>query len=381
MNTGLGNAAVRSSKVTPPTPATVTAANNGTSLSLTTVQLGQAIGAVGNPAILLQDREVPMGGNSFQLGTNTDKRFFVDPAAGLYQLGDINAALHNLFLEINDTLFTCKLGDINSVGNHTLFTILEGAGKSTIFGSVVGLEANSPNLPLWGINSSTNTNAIRRGLSLNRDGSVAGGVGMGIDILTSISNAATILQNASQIVTYWGDPTNGAEKSILDINLIAGAGALETFLKLDVNAGLYEIGDIGNTNNHTFLKIDDAAQTATLSNGGNPWLLIDTVFPLIYIGDSNNAAYFGMQSNRFFVGDQVKNYFNIDTVTDNVGIDSANGLTITGDAAFLIHTGTALTDGAGAALGTLTNAPTAGDPAKWIAIDDNGTTRYIPTWT
>ena len=29
---------------------------------------------------------------------------------------------------------------------------------------------------------------------------------------------------------------------------------------------------------------------------------------------------------------------------------------------------------------TLENAPTAGDPVKWIAIDDNGTTLYIPAW-
>lgn len=38
-------------------------------------------------------------------------------------------------------------------------------------------------------------------------------------------------------------------------------------------------------------------------------------------------------------------------------------------------------DGTGAAVGTITNAPTAGNPTKWLAIDDNGTIRYIPTWT
>lgn len=43
-------------------------------------------------------------------------------------------------------------------------------------------------------------------------------------------------------------------------------------------------------------------------------------------------------------------------------------------------TSTALTDGAAAQVGTLTNAPTAGNPNKWVAINDNGTLRYIPTW-
>ena len=43
-------------------------------------------------------------------------------------------------------------------------------------------------------------------------------------------------------------------------------------------------------------------------------------------------------------------------------------------------TNTALTDGAAAAAGTLLNAPAAGNPTKWIGINDNGTTRYIPAW-
>jgi len=52
---------------------------------------------------------------------------------------------------------------------------------------------------------------------------------------------------------------------------------------------------------------------------------------------------------------------------------------VTGGAT-LISTNTALTNGAAAALGTLTNAPAAGNPTKWVAINDNGTIRYIPTW-
>lgn len=48
--------------------------------------------------------------------------------------------------------------------------------------------------------------------------------------------------------------------------------------------------------------------------------------------------------------------------------------------ATLVRTTVAFTDGAAAQLGTLTNAPTAGNPTKWIPIDDNGTTRYIPCW-
>lgn len=55
--------------------------------------------------------------------------------------------------------------------------------------------------------------------------------------------------------------------------------------------------------------------------------------------------------------------------------------TLTDDTANLIASSTNLGDGAGVSAGTLTNAPSAGDPSKWVPIDDNGTTRYVPSWT
>lgn len=53
----------------------------------------------------------------------------------------------------------------------------------------------------------------------------------------------------------------------------------------------------------------------------------------------------------------------------------------TGNTTYLHRTTAALANGAGSGAGTLSNAPTAGNPTKWIAIDDNGTSRKIPTWT
>jgi hypothetical protein len=46
----------------------------------------------------------------------------------------------------------------------------------------------------------------------------------------------------------------------------------------------------------------------------------------------------------------------------------------------LMATSAALANGAAAAAGTLTNAPAAGNPTKWISINDNGTIRKIPAW-
>jgi|SRR5271170_348757 len=43
-------------------------------------------------------------------------------------------------------------------------------------------------------------------------------------------------------------------------------------------------------------------------------------------------------------------------------------------------TGVALTNNAAAAVGTITNAPAAGNPTKWAPFNDNGTIRNIPMW-
>lgn len=53
---------------------------------------------------------------------------------------------------------------------------------------------------------------------------------------------------------------------------------------------------------------------------------------------------------------------------------------ITTGSATLHTTSVSLTNGAAVALGTLSNAPVAGNPTKWVPINDNGTTRYIPAW-
>jgi hypothetical protein len=58
----------------------------------------------------------------------------------------------------------------------------------------------------------------------------------------------------------------------------------------------------------------------------------------------------------------------------------ANGIYLNTSATYLLRTQMALTDNAAGSTGTLTNAPAAGNPTKWIAIDDNGTPRYIPAW-
>jgi len=52
-----------------------------------------------------------------------------------------------------------------------------------------------------------------------------------------------------------------------------------------------------------------------------------------------------------------------------------------GNATYILQSAATITAyTAGASVGTLTNAPSAGNPTKWITINDNGTLRRIPTW-
>jgi hypothetical protein len=64
---------------------------------------------------------------------------------------------------------------------------------------------------------------------------------------------------------------------------------------------------------------------------------------------------------------------------------SLSGATFTGPVvvpggANILAATAALANGAGAAAGTLGNAPTAGNPTKWVSFDDAGTIRHFPTW-
>ena len=70
------------------------------------------------------------------------------------------------------------------------------------------------------------------------------------------------------------------------------------------------------------------------------------------------------------------------TFTTRVTIAQTGLMTVTPGATNgeLLATSAALTSGAGSSAGTLTNAPSVGNPTKWIKINDNGTIRSIPAW-
>lgn len=93
-----------------------------------------------------------------------------------------------------------------------------------------------------------------------------------------------------------------------------------------------------------------------------------------------NAAYWGITTAGDWIAD-TDNLSDIGNTTPKRPRDIRLSRDIyTASANFMHRTTAALPNGAGAGGGTLLNAPAAGNPTKWIPIDDNGTTRYLPAW-
>src|ERR1700693_1537927 len=90
----------------PGPPFVITSANNGLSVDPVSgkIVLGQDIGQAGDPAQLLNAREIPMKGFPFSFTDNGAGNLFflIDSANSLYELGDINSVNNGTFLQIND---------------------------------------------------------------------------------------------------------------------------------------------------------------------------------------------------------------------------------------------------------------------------------------
>lgn len=149
-----------------------------------------------------------------------------------------------------------------------------------------------------------------------------------------------------------------------------------------------------------FVTVDDATPATNLVGGRWSLELNDgsAGFNLAYsIGPdlehdsrikANIADAYRVGTGVFGVGDD---YILVDTTTGaeqlvfgnastNPKYVFAGTKTLTHGSTTLLATTAALADGAAANAGTLTNAPAAGDPTKWVPIDDNGTIRYVPAW-
>lgn len=201
----------------------------------------------------------------------------------------------------------------------------------------------------------------------------------------------------------WAFTDTLSAAGFLPFQILGTSSGAVSLLKLDKDAdltlgqsgsvsGMLIIGEAASVNN--FMEIGGTSnQTIKVASNG-----LGTHYLLV--GDSTGAG----GATQFQLGAQGALMFNSANGLQSGAIDTsfsrtaagqlavgtgatgsfAGGLKLTNltinRAATFLTTSLALTDGAGAQVGTLTSSPAAGNPSKWIGIDDNGTTRYIPAW-
>ncbi len=248
------------------------------------------------------------------------------------------------------------------------------------------------------------------------DGKAVAGAGAvtldvdGISITQGATNANALkwYQSGTKLAEVRAKGTN----TELSVNSLGGSGATST--SVDLQAGV--------TNTVSLNMYGDGASSRVVIRGlsgtfaglgigptGTPSALVHlkstaptflmedstgSAKSLLVTVDANNATFGEWTGGTFFTLDLANKQTKLDghlIFTDNTYDIGASGATrardlylardlYTANASFMHRSKATLNNGSGAGAGTLTNAPAAGDPTKWIPIDDNGITRYIPAW-
>lgn len=190
--------------------------------------------------------------------------------------------------------------------------------------------------------------------------------------------------------------TNTTSNPVLNLSQTwNGAGATFTAILMNVTNTASASGSmlmdlqIAATSVFNFSKNGLLTIAAGTGGGGNKAILADPSFSIGYSGVGHFTAAAGgmfefgssgINSPDTGISRNAASVVEINNGTPGTFAALKASQVTTNTAAAFHATGVALTNGAGVATGTLTTAPSAGNPTKWIGINDNGTTRYIPAW-
>lgn len=209
---------------------------------------------------------------------------------------------------------------------------------------------------------------------------------LGAATVTSIAvnGDTTFSRNAAGIWQFGTNSANAAGSWVATNGTLTGtlavAGTLTATAGLQIGAGGSLNVDIINCGPVTSSSYLEAASTRYFGFTGRATIFSPSSGNILLGNYAEPATDFG----RLMFGGTTPSFPAIKRSGTGLEIkladDSAYSTLKVLGGAYFIATGTALTDGAAAQVATLTNGPTAGNPTKWVAINDNGTTRYIPAW-
>jgi hypothetical protein len=302
-------------------------ADNGLSVDSVTgrIVLGQDVGAVGDPGQLTSNREIPLQAFDFALGQVGSRRLFIDQvgAFGLDWLGDVDASgAFGFAVHVDNNNGIINLGDYNGTFTGMSFFMDDSARTFQMFDN--------------------------RG-SYFFVGNTAGGVfpaDYQFGDIDDIDNGYALKMDNRNAATKWGIGQNTTTTNLL-LNFPSVGIGLSFFDSNGANPFLLPDPGIGGI---AFISAPDFTSQLALSDAGNG--------SLAQLGDV------GVIGNGTIL-----------TVDEN------NQRVYTSGTTQLIGTNAvAFANNAAAAVGTLNNAPAAGNPSKWIPINDNGVIRNIPAW-
>lgn len=266
---------------------------------------------------------------------------------------------------------------------------VNGAGIPSIGAFASGLSFDDGFASLLAINS-TNANgaqieadAAAGGSAVLVASSLLGGarlVGQGLataQIELDVASLVALQLNSDPNGTSWASRSNA--------NAIRIPNAGRVLINGTTDDGVNQLQVTGSIAASTVLKTiaggTQAAPAVSILNANTGWYssgsgtnLIASVGNLPIIGLINNGG--APQVVPTNGGDGAGSFGSATIRWGSIFVNSLN----VNNAGALVTSQVALTDAAAAQVGTLTNAPTAGNPAKWIQINDNGTVRKIPTW-
>lgn len=286
----------------PPFP--LNSAENGLSVDPITkrIVLGNDVGAVGDPAQLLSNREMKLQGFYLDYIGNAIEQFF-DDASGVFQLYRNPAGV--LAFNVNAT------GKIYQLGENYRIDIAQA-------GETIKLRSNAePFLNILGA-------AAARSIVL--------GIGSPELFLNDLgANKQAFLISD---VTVPNSIKLGLEKTS---NLAYFRVQNDDFFRIDVGVGLFQIGDINSTVNGSIFNIDDTNQKLEFLNNANTYLLADVFGGEMAFGDWTNflEPVFNLQFStggnplgEIYVPDQAGNYVDLSMFhnpTSRSVLDIVNG--------------------------------------------------------
>lgn len=341
MAVGQGSISVNQKKVTTPVPPfPLNAAENGLSVDPITkkIVLGNSVGAVGDPAQLLSNRETKLKGFYLDYIGQAIEQFF-DDASGVFQLYRNPAGV--LAFNVDATGKTYQLGEDYRIDISQPFETIKLRNNAEPFLNILGAAAarnltlgiGSPALFLNDLGANKQTilqtdvtvpNAIRFGMEktgglayikIQNDFYLSVDVGNGLFELGDISKVSLGLNLQLDVL-------NRVAQVSENVNT-------DPALYLDYGFGQFAIGDffgVGNGVMFEAWEANNVAQSAVKIgvNSSRPWLRAQGTIGLFELGDMNVAA-----NGTNFQVDDVNGFFSMKNTANTafVKINGVNGFT------------------------------------------------------